>query len=163
MSQRSVRFAGAEASAAVVRRRLGEKQGQPIPRGFGVPCLLDSARRTHLTPPLWPQVFEWVMCSSTDLDSHRFMDLIEGAIQAKEVPATKKFTAWAKKVAARPQPDPLAPPKRGKKGGGRQQQQQDEMALIAQIRYSQLRWAWPRQRHPLFACWEGQPAAASVT
>lgn len=84
--------------------------------------------------PLLLQVFSWVMCSQPELDSHRFMDMIEAAVQAKEVKSFKKFAAWAKQVKARPRPaNPLAPPKaKGKKKGGKQQD--DSMALIAQIR-----------------------------
>ena len=85
--------------------------------------------------PCRPQVFEWVMCSNSELDSHRFADMVEAAIAAKEAKPSKAFAAWAKKVRARPAPaDPLAPPKKGGKAGKAGKQKADEMALIAQIR-----------------------------
>lgn len=83
-----------------------------------------------------PQVFEWVMCSDEGADSHRFMDLLDAAIQAKEVPSFAKYASWAKRVAARPRPKPGAGAgkagskgkKAGKSSGG------DEAALVAAIR-----------------------------
>jgi hypothetical protein len=81
-------------------------------------------------------LFEWVMCSEESADSHRFMDLVDAAVKAKQVPAFPKYAAWAKRVAARPRPKTgtaaAAAAKRAKKGaaagdGG-------EAALIAQIR-----------------------------
>ena len=76
------------------------------------------------------------MCSEELADSHRFMDLVDAAVKAKQVPAFPKYAAWAKRVAARPRPKTgtaaAAAAKRAKKGaaagdGG-------EAALIAQIR-----------------------------
>lgn len=82
------------------------------------------------------KVFEWVMCSDEGADSHRFMDLLDAAIQAKEVPSFAKYASWAKRVAARPRPKPGAGAgkagskgkKAGKSSGG------DEAALVAAIR-----------------------------
>ncbi|KAI8465272.1 MAG: hypothetical protein J3K34DRAFT_461492 [Monoraphidium minutum] len=63
-------------------------------------------------------VFESVMLSRPELDSHRFMDLIDAAIDAGEAQRTKAYTKWAKATAAKPPPtaDPFAPEERG--GGG---------------------------------------------
>lgn len=47
-------------------------------------CPVPSGNGCAEARPLL-QVFEWVMCSSPDRDSHRFMDIIEAAVQAKEV------------------------------------------------------------------------------
>jgi hypothetical protein len=71
------------------------------------------------------------MCSDEAADSHRFMELLDAAVAAKEVPHFSKYTAWAKKVAARPRPKPGAAAKRGK---ARKEQQDAEAALVAQIR-----------------------------
>ncbi|GFR47759.1 hypothetical protein Agub_g9524 [Astrephomene gubernaculifera] len=49
-------------------------------------------------------VFDHLMCSDPDLDSHRLMEVVEEAIAAGEVPRFKHFTSWAKQVAARPRP-----------------------------------------------------------
>lgn len=110
-------------------------------------CLYLSWSRlppTHaaLTRAVWPprlpqQVFEWVMCSDEAADSHRFMDVLDAAIQAKEAPSFAKYAAWAKRVAARPRPKPGSGSgkaggrgkKAGKAGGGG-----DEAALVAAIR-----------------------------
>lgn len=50
-------------------------------------------------PPL--QVFEWVMCSSPDRDSHRFMDIIEAAVQAKEVGGDSWEGLWDRQCMPR--------------------------------------------------------------
>ncbi|KAL4452266.1 hypothetical protein ABPG75_007928 [Micractinium tetrahymenae] len=84
------------------------------------------------------KVFEWVMCSDEAADSHRFMDLLDAAIKAKEVPPFAKYAAWTKRVAAKPRPKPGAAAgraggkgkKAGKGGGGGG----DEAALVAAIR-----------------------------
>lgn len=95
--------------------------------------------RSALAQPILttPQVFEWVMCSNEAADSHRFMDTLDAAIKAKEVPSFAKFTAWAKRVAARPRPKPG--PAAGKGGGrgrkaGKGSSGGDEAALVAAIR-----------------------------
>ncbi|PRW57170.1 chaperone dnaJ 6 [Chlorella sorokiniana] len=86
------------------------------------------------------KVFEWVMCSDEAADAHRFMDILEAAVKAKEVPSFPKYTTWAKKVAAKPRPKPGAAGKKGggKKGGKAGSSKDDgEAALIAQIRARQ--------------------------
>lgn len=85
------------------------------------------------------KVFEWVMCSDEAADAHRFMDILDAAIKGKEVPSFPKFTAWAKKVAAKPRPKPGAGGKKGgsKKGGKAGSKDGGEAALIAQIRARQ--------------------------
>ncbi|WIA21276.1 hypothetical protein OEZ85_000509 [Tetradesmus obliquus] len=82
-------------------------------------------------------VFDWLMLSRTDLDSHRFRDTLEQAVAAGEVKAYKAYKAWSASVAAAPRPtaDPLAPPKPSKKKkGSRQGEGDDSMALVAAIR-----------------------------
>ncbi|PNW78621.1 hypothetical protein CHLRE_09g389550v5 [Chlamydomonas reinhardtii] len=49
-------------------------------------------------------VFDHLMCSDPDVDSHRLMDVINAAIQAGEVERYKPYTSWAKQVAAKPRP-----------------------------------------------------------
>ncbi|KAF6258506.1 hypothetical protein COO60DRAFT_1626402 [Scenedesmus sp. NREL 46B-D3] len=104
-------------------------------------------------------VFDWLMLSRPELDSHRFRDILEEAITAGkqgsgtsgcEVKATKAYKAWSASVAAtsRPTADPLAPPKPRKKKGSRQQGEADDsMALVAAIRGKMhvcvMRYAWP--------------------
>ncbi|KAL4441248.1 hypothetical protein ABPG77_011485 [Micractinium sp. CCAP 211/92] len=83
------------------------------------------------------KVFEWVMCSDEAADSHRFMDVLDAAIQAKEAPSFAKYAAWAKRVAARPRPKPGSGS--GKAGGrgkkaGKAGKAGDEAALVAAIR-----------------------------
>ncbi|KAG2437433.1 hypothetical protein HXX76_006085 [Chlamydomonas incerta] len=49
-------------------------------------------------------VFDHLMCSDPDLDSHRLMDILNSAIDAGEVERYKPYTSWAKQVAAKPRP-----------------------------------------------------------
>lgn len=104
-----------------------------------------QARPRQTTPPaclaLPRQVFGWVMCSDEAADAHRFMDLLDAAIQAKEAPSFPKYAAWAKKVAAKPRPaEGAAQGSQAKaKGRGKGQQQGAEAALVAQIRGRQQR------------------------
>ncbi|KAI3438127.1 hypothetical protein D9Q98_000568 [Chlorella vulgaris] len=84
------------------------------------------------------KVFEWVMCSNEAADSHRFMDLLAAAIEAKEVPSFPKYTSWAKKVAKKPRPTAATAAAAAGKGKRKQTQQEDaETALVAQIRSRQ--------------------------
>lgn len=39
-------------------------------------------------------VFEYLPCSEVALDSHRFMETLEGAIEKKKVSKTKQYTSW---------------------------------------------------------------------
>lgn len=59
------------------------------------------------------KVFDWLMCSDPDHDSHRLMDTVDDAIKAGELQRTKAYTAWAKATAAKPRPKP-----RDRKAGG---------------------------------------------
>lgn len=79
------------------------------------------------------------MCSEPDADSHRFMDLLDAAIEAGEAQRYPKFAAWAKKVAARPRPKPGSGGKRKKqhatgRGHAGAAAAGSEAALIAAIR-----------------------------
>eukprot|EP00897_Mesotaenium_endlicherianum_P000025 jgi/Mesen1/10022/ME000073S09301 len=79
------------------------------------------------------KVMAWVMCSRDDLDSHRFMDILDAAIQAGEVEASKKYKKWAADVAKRPPSghDPLAVTESDKKAKKKDVAQNgDLMALI---------------------------------
>ncbi|KAF5838877.1 hypothetical protein DUNSADRAFT_2046 [Dunaliella salina] len=51
------------------------------------------------------QVFEWLMCSDPSLDSHRFMDAIQAAIDAGDVQKHKRFSTWAKQLQLAKQAD----------------------------------------------------------
>lgn len=77
------------------------------------------------------------MCSDADADAHRFMDLLDAAIEGGEAKRYPKYTAWAKKVAARPRPKPGSGGKRKKAAAGRGGAGAgagSEAALIAAIR-----------------------------
>lgn len=65
------------------------------------------------------KVFAWQMCSEPEIDSHRFVDVIEAAIGAKVLTRTKRFDRWAAEVRSKPAPkgDPLKKKKKGKKIG----------------------------------------------
>ena len=64
------------------------------------------------------KVFDWMICSRTDLDSHRFRDIIQDAIKKdSSIEEYKSFTKWSAKVEklSRPSRDPLKPVKKKKK------------------------------------------------
>ncbi|KIZ07156.1 Chaperone protein dnaJ 6 [Monoraphidium neglectum] len=93
------------------------------------------------------RLFESVMLSRPELDSHRFMAAIDDAIDKGEVKRTKAYTKWAKATAAKPPPstDPLAPEElagsgsggRKKDGGKRRGGEGSEAALVAAIQGKQ--------------------------
>jgi hypothetical protein len=58
------------------------------------------------------RVFNQMMCSDPQVDSHRFMDIIDAAVAAGELKEYKVYRKWASEVAktARP-PNPLGPSK----------------------------------------------------
>lgn len=69
------------------------------------------------------------MCSYPELDSHRFLDMIEESIKKDKVKGSKAFSAWAKKVRRQPRPkDGVAVPER------KRADKENEMQLVAQIR-----------------------------
>lgn len=72
-------------------------------------------------------VFDWLMCSRQDVDSHRFKELIEAAISKGEVKEYKAFGRWSKKVNSKPlqAAHPLQPPNK---------KQESTCALVASIR-----------------------------
>ena len=75
------------------------------------------------------QVFEWLMCSDAALDSHRFKDSIDSAIEAKQAKSYKIYGSWAASVTTRKPPkDPFG--KKAKK----QKTSNDEQALVTAIR-----------------------------
>lgn len=62
-------------------------------------------------------VFDFLMCSDPDLDSHRFMDAIDAATDAGDVEPYSAYTKWKKKVEKRELPkNPLKPVKTPKAG-----------------------------------------------
>ncbi|KAG0584511.1 hypothetical protein KC19_3G214200 [Ceratodon purpureus] len=64
------------------------------------------------------KVFNQMMCSDPQLDSHRFMDIIDAAISSGELKEYKTYRKWASEVSKTPRhPNPLAPPKKKKKNG----------------------------------------------
>ncbi|KAK9798569.1 hypothetical protein WJX73_010286 [Symbiochloris irregularis] len=76
------------------------------------------------------QVFEWLMCSDAALDSHRFRDAIDAAIEAGEAKKHKAYSSWAAKVATKRAPkDPLGQAKKKQ-----QKPLNDTQALVAAIR-----------------------------
>ena len=82
------------------------------------------------------QVFEWVICSDSKQDSHRFMDIVEEAISQEEIKRYKVFTAWAKEIQKKARPkNPLAK-KKSKKA--KQGPESDDTSLVAAIRSASL-------------------------
>jgi DnaJ homolog subfamily C member 9 len=86
------------------------------------------------------KVFDWVMLSDPEQDSHRFMDLINSAIETGEAKRYKKYTTWAAKVAKKQRPAavvPIAAPKgtKGRKKGGNTNKGEinSEQALVAMM------------------------------
>eukprot|EP00877_Chromochloris_zofingiensis_P001773 jgi/Chrzof1/11597/Cz06g01170.t1 len=84
------------------------------------------------------RVFDMVMVSRPELDSHRFMDIIDAAIQAGDVRKHKAYNKWAKSTQAKPRSsvDPLLPdpPVANKtKSKGKQKGGDDVGALVAAI------------------------------
>ena len=72
-------------------------------------------------------VFCWLCCSRVELDSHRFMETIQKAVEAGELKRSAKFEKWAKAVARRPVPrDVLGAPGGAADDAG--------LALVAAIR-----------------------------
>lgn len=65
------------------------------------------------------KVFAWLCCSRPNLDSHRFMETIDGKVKEGVVQSHRKYTQWANKVAAKPKPrkDPLQVQEGGGGGG----------------------------------------------
>lgn len=53
------------------------------------------------------RVFDQLMCSDPQQDSHRFMDVINDALSAGEVKEYDVYKRWAKKIAKKPRPAPL--------------------------------------------------------
>lgn len=75
------------------------------------------------------QVFEWLMCSHPSTDSHRFMDAIDGAIEAGEAKSSKAYRTWAADVKSRKRPkNPVI--RKAKK----QKSNDDDQALVRAIR-----------------------------
>ena len=54
------------------------------------------------------QVFNHVMLSDPQEDAHRFMDIIDAAIDGGEVRRYAVYTKWAKSVAQKPRPSAAA-------------------------------------------------------
>jgi len=86
-----------------------------------------------------PRVFDWVMLSDPEQDSHRFMDLINSAIESGEVQRYKKYTTWAAAVAKKKRRAPVvrgtakAKSGQGKKKGGSSKGENSEQALVAMM------------------------------
>ncbi|XP_020579403.1 chaperone protein dnaJ 6-like [Phalaenopsis equestris] len=74
------------------------------------------------------RLFCSMICSYRELDSHRFMDIINEAINEGELKTTKAYQKWAKKVSSiEPPKDPLA-----RKMKSKAQTDTDLVALISQ-------------------------------
>lgn len=81
------------------------------------------------------KVFSWQMCSYPELDSHRFSDILQEAIQNRSVTHYASFTKWADAVGKKPRPkNPLKTLARHKKRKGGKN---EDMALIAAIQQRQ--------------------------
>ena len=58
------------------------------------------------------RVFNQMMCSDPQVDSHRYMDIIDASIAAGDLKEYKVYRKWAKEVAKTPRPpNPLGPSK----------------------------------------------------
>ncbi|XP_077210346.1 chaperone protein dnaJ 6-like [Tasmannia lanceolata] len=76
------------------------------------------------------RVFCYMICSDLKLDSHRFKDIIDEAIAAGEVKATKAYRQWAKQVSETKSPtEPLK-----RRGKSNKQSETDLVAVISQRR-----------------------------
>lgn len=65
------------------------------------------------------RLFDQLMCSDPQQDSHRFMDVINDAISAGELKEYDVYKKWAKKVAKKPRPSKsLKPAKKTKSSEG---------------------------------------------
>ncbi|GMH38681.1 hypothetical protein BSKO_06565 [Bryopsis sp. KO-2023] len=49
--------------------------------------------------------FEFMLCSSDEIDSHRFMDILDGEIEAGALKEYKRYTKWAEKIKKLPRPE----------------------------------------------------------
>lgn len=74
------------------------------------------------------KVFNQLMCSDPQQDSHRFMDIINDAVSAGELNEYDVYKKWAKKVAKKPRPsEARKPTKKTKSSEG------SEASLLAMI------------------------------
>eukprot|EP00250_Pteridium_aquilinum_P008201 c17762_g1_i1 orf=159-1022(+) len=74
------------------------------------------------------RVFDQLMCSEPEQDSHRFMDIINDAVSAGELKEYDIYKKWAKKVAKKPRPsEPMKRAKKTKSAEG------SEASLLAMI------------------------------
>jgi DnaJ family protein C protein 9 len=89
-----------------------------------------------------PNVFTCVMLSDPKQDSHRFMDLINSAIDSGEVTRYKKYTTWAAAVAKKKRPALEVPGASKAKGGGQAKKKG------ARETAGQALAAMMQQRHP---------------
>ena len=85
------------------------------------------------------RVLDWVMLSDPVQDSHRFMDIINSAIDSGEVQRYKKYTTWAAAVAKKKRPPPLVPGKSTNtkskyKKLGKAERESSEQALVAMMK-----------------------------
>lgn len=85
------------------------------------------------------RVFDWVILSDPVEDSHRFMDIINSAIDNGEVQRYKKYTTWTAAVAKKKRPAPLVPGKSTNtkskyKKLGKAERESSEQALVAMIK-----------------------------
>ena len=76
------------------------------------------------------KVFAWVMCSEEADDSHRFADVVDAAIRAKDVREYDVYTKWAKEIRKKKAPkDPLGA-RKVKRVKAAKDGENDLMALI---------------------------------
>ncbi|KAJ9181129.1 hypothetical protein P3X46_009292 [Hevea brasiliensis] len=76
------------------------------------------------------RLFCSMLCSDPKLDSHRFKDILDEAISAGELEATKAYQKWAKQVSeTKPPTSPLK-----RKGKSNEQSEADLLAIISQRR-----------------------------
>ncbi|KAF8398432.1 hypothetical protein HHK36_017359 [Tetracentron sinense] len=77
------------------------------------------------------RLFCSMLCSDPKLDSHRFKDILNEAIAAGELKATKSYRQWAQQVAeTKPPTDPL----RKRKRKSKKQPESDLLEMITQRR-----------------------------
>ena len=82
------------------------------------------------------------MCSDEGADAHRFMDVLDAAIAAKQAPAYPKYKAWGQAGGGQAAPQGRRAGRQGR-ASGRGEQQGAEAALVAQIRGRQAQALQP--------------------
>lgn len=104
------------------------------------------------------RLFCSMLCSDPKLDSHRFKDILDEAIAAGEVKATKAYQKWAKQVSER---KPPTSPLKGR-GKSNKNSEADVYAIISQ-RQSERKGRFDSMFSSLVSKYGGSDAALEPT